>query len=57
MFIIERIYVLSAYDHLFLIRSLNKIKKKKIDLSIYCSYDSRQVADSVILQIVILKRD
>lgn len=57
MFIIERIYVLSAYDHLFLIRSLNKIEKKKIDLSIYCSYDSRQVADSVILQIVILKRD
>lgn len=57
MFIIERIYVLSAYDHLFLIRSLNKIKKKKIDLSIYCSYDSRQVADSVIPQIVILERD
>lgn len=57
MFIIERIYVLSAYDYLFLIRSLNKIEKKKIDLSIYCSYDSRQVADSVILQIVILKRD
>lgn len=56
MFIIERIYVLSAYD-LFLIRSLNKIKKKKIDLSIYCSYDSRQVADSVIPQIVILERD
>lgn len=57
MFIIERIYVLSAYDYLCLIRSLNKIEKKKIDLSIYCSYDSRQVADSVILQIVILKRD
>lgn len=28
-----------------------------IDLSIYCSYNSRQVADSVILQIVILERD
>lgn len=57
MFIIERIYVLNAYDHLFLIQSLNKIGKKKIGLSIYSSYDSRQVADSVNLQIVILERD